>query len=168
MTAVDEIEAAEATGHKLTRREFSYVAEWAAVEEKLKSEEWRRVDAIEAELEKLPQVELPLHHVFTPGLYVREILLPKGTMLTSRIHLTEHPFIISAGVVSIWTAEDGCVTLQAPHTGITKPGTRRILYAHTDVIFSTCHTTNETDPDEIVRQITYTGGKFKELGAARS
>lgn len=145
-----------------------YAAERAMVEQRMLGEAWQRFDAIEAEIEAAPQVRLPLNHIFTPGLYCREILLPKGTILTSRIHLTEHPFVISAGVVSIWSDEDGAVTLQAPHTGVTKPGTRRILFAHTDVIFSTFHVTNETDPDVIVKQISYAGGKFAELGAAKA
>ena len=147
-----------------------FLSERNLIEARLGGEAWKKIEAIEAELEKLPQQHFPLHHVFTPGLYVREILLPAGTLLTSRIHLTEHPFIISSGVVSVWSDEDGCVTLSAPHTGITKPGTRRILFAHTDVIWTTihCNPTNEKDPDEIVKSITYTGGKFKELGGAKS
>ena len=140
----------------------------AMVESRFDSEAWKRVDEIEVEMEKLPQEHCPLNHIFTPGLYVREILLPAGTLLTSRIHLTEHPFVISSGTVSIWTEEKGCITLTAPYTGVTKPGTRRILYAHTDVIFSTFHVTNETDPDVIVKKLTYTGGKFKELGGAKA
>ncbi len=138
----------------------------ALVIERLGSDPWKKIDALEAEMAALPQVDLPLHHVFTPGLYVREIFIPKGTIATTRIHLTEHPFVISAGVVSIWTDDLGCVTLRAPHTGVTKPGTRRVLFAHSDVIFSTFHVTDETDPDTIVRHLTFCGGKFNELRGA--
>lgn len=145
---------------------FGYLAERRIVEERLGSEAWQRIDAIEDALAEMPQVKMPLHHIFTPGLYVREIMIPAGTIATTRIHLTEHPFIISHGTASIWTGEDGWITVGAPFTGITKPGTRRVIYAHTDVIWTTCHVSNETDPDKIGLQITYTGGKFAELGAA--
>ncbi len=145
-----------------------YSEELALVQERLGSDAWRKIDLIEAEIAAMPPVDLPLNHVLTPGLYLREVLLPKGTLLTTRIHLTDHPFIISAGVVSVWDDERGVVTLRAPHTGVTKAGTRRILYILEDCIWSTCHTRedHETDPDEIVRRITFTGGKYANLGIA--
>jgi hypothetical protein len=143
-----------------------YLAERQLVEERLGSEAWQRIDAIEDVLGKLPQVKMPLNHIFTPGLYTREIMIPRGTIATTRIHLTEHPFVISLGMASIWTGDDGWSTVGAPFTGVTKAGTRRVIYAHTDVIWTTFHVSNETDPDKIGLQITYTGGKFAELGAA--
>lgn len=112
-----------------------------------------KINAFEAELAQLPQVNLPLNHVFTPGLYVREIFIPKGTLLTSKIHRTEHPFVISKGTISVWTEGEGIVRYQAPHTGVTKPGTRRVLYAHEDVIWSTFHPTHKTDVAEIEKDI---------------
>ncbi len=129
---------------------------------------WCALDLIESEMEKEPQQEVPLRHLFVKGMYVRECYIPKGTLLVTRIHLTEHPFVISMGAVSVWDEADGVVTLQAPHTGITKPGTRRILFAHSDVIWSTFHVTDETDPDVIVKQVTYSGGKYHELRGAKA
>ena len=54
-----------------------------------------------AMLENLPQVECPLVHRFTEGMYIREIFMPQGTLITSRIHLTNHPFTISKGRVKV-------------------------------------------------------------------
>lgn len=140
----------------------------ALVRERLGSDPWRKLEAIEHELEKLPQEPLPLNHVFTPGLYVREVFMARGKLITTRIHLTDHPFVVSAGAVSVWTDDQGWVTLRAPHTGVTKAGTRRILFIHEDCIWSTFHANpkNETDPDAIVREVTFTEGKFAELGIA--
>lgn len=154
-----------------TELEPQYAAELALVAERLGSDAWRKIDQLEADIAALPeemQARFPLNHVFTPGIYVRECFLPKGTLLTSRIHLTEHPFIISAGIVSVWDAVNGVVTLRAPYTGVTQPGTRRILFAHEDTIWSTIHANpdNETDPDKLVLKLTFTGGKFAALGAA--
>lgn len=92
-------------------------------------------------------------HRFTPGLYIREILMPTGSILTSKIHKTEHPYVISKGKVSVWTEKEGSVKLEAPHTGITKPGTRRLLYVNEDTIWTTFHPTNETDVSKIEEQI---------------
>lgn len=144
------------------------------IEARLKSEDWAKIDKLEAAMEGLPQTELPLRHIFTPHLYTREIYMPgerdgipgSGTLLTSRIHLYEHPFVISAGKVSVWDNETGWKTYQAPYTGVTKPGTRRVLYIHEDTIWSTFHVTEKTDPDEVIKEVTYTGGKYFELRGA--
>jgi len=101
----------------------------------------------------LPLAEFPLVHRFTPGLYIREIFMPAGSVLTSKIHKTEHPYVISKGVVSVWTADQGTVTLKAPHTGITKPGTRRVLFVHEDTIWTTFHVGEEDSVEAIEDRI---------------
>jgi hypothetical protein len=116
------------------------------VERAVASPELNHIDRV---LAQYPQVNLPLHHLFPKGIYVRECFIPKGTLCTTKIHKTEHPFVISMGRVSVWTPDEGTVHLQAPHTGITKPGTRRLIYAHEDVIWSTFHRTDETDLKKI-------------------
>lgn len=40
-------------------------------------------------------------HFFTPGMYVREIHMPKDTLWTTKVHKTEHVFIISKGKVAV-------------------------------------------------------------------
>lgn len=68
-------------------------------------------------------------------------------------HRYEHPFVISQGRIRVTSEKEGCVTYQAPHTGITQPGTRRALYAETDVIWTTFHVTDETDMEKIGQAI---------------
>lgn len=99
------------------------------------------VDRVEEELVKSGKelADFPVVHRFTPGLYAREIFMPAGSLLTSKIHNTEHPFVISSGKVSVWTREHGVITLSAPHTGITLPGTRRVLFVHEDTTWVTFH-----------------------------
>ncbi len=111
------------------------------------------VDRVEAELVKMEETDMPVTHRFTPGMYVRQIFIPARTLLTSKIHKTEHPYVISQGDISVWTKEGGAVRLRAPHTGITKPGTRRILFAHEDTIWTTFHVTEERDVDRIEMMI---------------
>ena len=97
----------------------------AMVERLMDTPEWKEMDSIDEAVAQMPPVDMPLKHVFTPGLYVRQILMRAGTIATTRIHLTEHPFIISMGRASVWSRETGWVNVQAPHLGVTKPGTRR-------------------------------------------
>jgi hypothetical protein len=114
------------------------------------------LDALEAEMTKYAPVQCPLVHRFTPGLYIREIFIPKDTLLTSVEHLTMHPFVISKGDISVWVPGGEIQRLTAPYTGITSPKTRRLLYAHEDTVWTTFHVTDLTDPDEIIKSITNT------------
>ena len=94
----------------------------------------------------------PVKHSFADGCYIREIFNPAGELLVTKIHKKEHPFFLMKGKMSILT-EDGVKHVQAPHHGITKPGTKRIIYTHTDCVFVTVHATNKTDVDEIEKEV---------------
>jgi hypothetical protein len=100
----------------------------------------QRMDEIEATLcQSLELLTLPLVHRFTDGLYIRELAIPKGTMLTSKTHKTQHQFILLKGVISVWDNDGTEHLLSAPYCGITQPNTRRIAYAWDDCVWSTCH-----------------------------
>ena len=114
----------------------------------------RTIDRLESAMTQLPRAVMPLVHTFTPGLYTRQITMPAGSLVVSLTHKTEHPFIISKGMVSVWTENNGVKLLVAPYQGVTKPGTRRILYVHEDCVWTTFHPTTMTDPDKIVAEVT--------------
>lgn len=108
------------------------------------------IDKLEvALLREYPVVECPLDHVFTPGLYTRTIFMKAGSLITSKIHKTEHPFVILKGKVSVWTKEQGAITIQAPFLGVTRPGTKRVLYIHEDTLWATFHPTDLKTVEEI-------------------
>ena len=113
----------------------------------------RRVDEIELAVAGLPPIDTPVKHIFTPGLYAREIFMPAGALVVSKIHKTEHPYVVSRGRVSVWTEEDGVVEVSAPFTGITKPGTRRVLYVHEDCVWTTFHVADEDSVEAIEERI---------------
>ncbi len=115
------------------------------------------IATFEQELRKLNVVDFPLTHRFTPGMYIRQIFMPAGSLILTERHKTTHPFVVSQGDLSVWTAESGIVRLRAPYTGITTPGTQRIIYIHEDTIWTTFHVTDETDPEKIKNQITEAG-----------
>lgn len=117
------------------------------------------IDEAEAILVQLPKVECPLKHSFTPGLYIREIFMPAGTLLTSKIHKTEHPFIVSKGKLNVFLNGE-MQYIEAPYRGVTKPGTRRVIYILEDCIWTTFHplpyiTGEENNlSDEDIKRIT--------------
>ena len=98
------------------------------------------IDQLEAEIVGgLAPVVCPITHLFAKGMYVRQIMLPKGVLATSKIHKTQHPFTISKGSVLINEGDGNWIEAIAPFTGITQPGTRRVVYAVEDTIWTTYH-----------------------------
>lgn len=111
----------------------------------------QRLDSLElAMLQGGEAVDLPLVHRFTPGLYAREIFMPAGTLLTSKIHKTEHPYVVLSGRVSVYIPDKGVEHIEAPYVGVTEPLTRRVLYIHEDCRWVTFHPNPE---DETVEEI---------------
>lgn len=108
-----------------------------------------RVDELERFMvENYQTIDCPLTHRFTPGMYIREIFMPAGSLITSKIHNTEHPYTISKGKVAVSIDGKDWEEIEAPYTGITKPGTRRILYIIEDCIWTTYHV-NPTDTQDV-------------------
>ena len=111
---------------------------------------------IESVISKIPGAKwgdsMPLKHTFVDGAYVREIFMPKGTLVTSKIHKIEHPYFILRGDVSVLT-EEGVVRIKAPYYGITPAGTKRAIYVHEDTTWITVHVTKHRDLKKIEKQI---------------
>lgn len=100
--------------------------------------------------------DLEYRHWFVPGLYGREITIPGNMALTTMIHASENIAILSKGKITIYS-ENGNETIEAPHTMITKIGTKRAMYTHSEVVFTTIHSNpgNETDIDKLVGMMTF-------------
>lgn len=94
----------------------------------------------------------PLVHSFADGMYVREIINAPGQVLVTKIHKKKHPFFLLYGEMSILT-DNGVEHLVGPHYGITSPGTKRVIFTHTECKFVTVHLTDETDIPLIEEQI---------------
>ena len=73
-------------------------------------------------------------------------------LIITKIHKKEHPFFLMKGKMSILT-EDGVKTIEAPHHGVTQPGTKRAIYAHEDCVFITVHATDKTTPEEVEEEV---------------
>ena len=92
----------------------------------------------------------PLKHTFADGIYVREIFIPKGMCIVGKIHKHSHPNFLMKGTVNVVT-EFGSERIEAPCSMISKAGTKRALYAETDLIWVTVHSnvSNTQDIDKI-------------------
>lgn len=90
-------------------------------------------------LDELPPVHMPVTHRFTPGLYIREIFMPAGTLLASMLHETTHPYVVLSGVAHVRIPGQEPVRIEAGHLGITQAGTRRALFIEEDCRWATFH-----------------------------
>lgn len=93
--------------------------------------------------------QLPLKHSFAKGIYVREIFIPKGTFIVSKIHKESHPVFLMKGKILVASESGGVEHLEAPLSMISKAGTKRIGYAVEDTVWITVHATTETDLEKI-------------------
>ena len=94
----------------------------------------------------------PLKHTIVGGLYIREIFMPKGQLISTGIHKKEHPYFILQGDVSVLT-DQGIKRVKAPYHDITKPGTKRLIFIHEDTIWITVHATEKESVEEILEDI---------------
>lgn len=86
-----------------------------------------------------------LTHKFCDGMYVREIFIPAGVLLTGKIHKHEHPNFLLQGYASMITEDGGVEHVVAPMSIISPAGCKRAIYTHTDVRWVTVH----LNPDDI-------------------
>ena len=121
-----------------------------AIREKIVSLEARMREVLAHGLAE--EQDCPLKHHFAPGAYGREILLPKGSLVVGKIHKHAHLNIVSQGMAFVMT-EDGLEAIQAPRTWVSTPGTKRVVYAQEDTVWTTVHLTNETDLAKIEEEI---------------
>ena len=112
-----------------------------------------RIEKLEARLQSVPQVDCSVRHYFAPGMYAREISIPKGTVITGAVHKRQNLAILSQGVIVLAT-EKGPVTIAAPHTLTVSPGGKNAAVALEDAVWTNFFATDETDPDKLVEILT--------------
>ena len=94
----------------------------------------------------------PLTHNFADGQYIREMFNPAGVLLVTKIHNRSHPFFLLKGEMSIFS-QDGVERISAPYYGITKVGTKRAIYTHTECIFVTVHATDKLNIEDVEEEV---------------
>jgi hypothetical protein len=106
---------------------------------------------------------MPLKHTFTPGIYVRELFLPKGYYLVGKIHKEESPHFLLTGKVQVFTEQGGLEEVTAPTYWVDPPGSQRALYVVEDARSITIHHNpdNETDLEKLEDFIV--AKSFKEI-----
>jgi len=110
------------------------------------------IERLEKSLKTAPQAEIVTRHYFADGMYCREVARSKDTLIVGKVHKKEHFYVVLQGEVTV--VGDGTrERIKAPRIIVSKPGTKRAVYAHEDSICMTVHRTFETDMEAIEREL---------------
>ena len=98
------------------------------------------IEKIEKALEQYPTAQWTTKHHFSDGVYTRETFIPAGTCLTGYRHKQSTVSILASGAITVLAVDKlGHATdfgvMLAPQVVITKPGMKKIGFAHEDTIF---------------------------------
>jgi quercetin dioxygenase-like cupin family protein len=111
-----------------------------------------QIERLQSQMAAMPQAELVTEHSFSPGMYLRKVFRPAGTLIVGKVHKEPHFFLCVKGEIIAWT-EGGMKHLYAGDVLESKPGTKRVTLAVTDAIGITIHRTDKTNLDEIETEL---------------
>lgn len=107
-----------------------------------------KIERVEYRLLDLPQVECPVVHHFGPGIYIREVTLPAGTLAIGHAQRFEHLNIMLTGAVAMVGDDGQTKVLRAPMIFVGKPG-RKLGYVLETCIWQNVYATDERDIDKL-------------------
>jgi len=103
-----------------------------------------------------------IKHHYATGVYGRELFIPEGQVIVSKIHKGKTFNIITEGMVSV-ISEMGFHTYTAPYVFVSDPFTKRVVISHMDTVWVTAHGSDKTDLKDIEEEII--ARDFSELYA---
>ncbi len=112
-----------------------------------------KVKILQEELSKLPQYQPETKHYFHGGMYCREVFRHAGVLVVGKVHKKEHFYLIVSGTVQITDGEGNAQEVTGPHLFLSKPGTKRAVYAVTDTLAMTFHATAASTVEEAEEQL---------------
>lgn len=100
------------------------------------------------------RVELETTHHFAPGVYIRTMKAPAGSIIIGHKHHTHFLNIVEKGVIQVCGGGD-TITFMEGDKVASKAGIRKVGFAMTDVVWTTVHEnpTNEHDIDKLEAQL---------------
>lgn len=108
----------------------------------------KSIASLEKEFMKHEQVPCPVVHRFGPGVYIREVKIPAGTVAIGHHQNFEHMNLFLQGKVSMLDENGNVTTLTAPMSFVGKPG-RKIGYIHEDMVWLNIYPTSEQDVEKL-------------------
>ena len=107
-----------------------------------------KIDVLLREISARPQVECPVQHFFGPSIYIREVVMPAGTVVVGKYHKEDHLCNMVEGRMIV-VGEDGEQReVAAPAVFMAKKG-RKTAYILETVRFQNIFSTDETDVEKL-------------------
>jgi len=123
-----------------------------------------QVTTLEAIMAEMPQVEIETKHYYAHGTYTREVFLPKGTVLTGKIHKHSCINIIAKGKIAVVT-DEGEKIIEAPYTFVSGSNVKKCGAVLEDTVWINVHPwTGEEDIKMIEQELITTEGEPLWLG----
>ena len=107
-----------------------------------------KVDALVREMSALPQVNCPVQHFFGPSIYIREVVMPAGTVVVGKYHKEDHLCNMIEGRMVVVNEAGEQAEVVAPSVFMAKKG-RKTAYIIETVRFQNIFSTNETDVEKL-------------------
>jgi len=105
-------------------------------------------EQIEAKLLELPQVDCPVLHHFGPGVYIREVRMPAGSLILGHKHKNAHTNILVSGRLKFLNEGGQVAELVAPAVITSNPG-RKLAYILEDTVWQNVYATEERDVEKL-------------------
>lgn len=106
------------------------------------------IDLLEKKMLEFDQVDCPVIHRFGPGVYIREVTIPAGSIAIGHYQKCEHVNVFLKGKITMLNDDGSTIDLEAPMIFNGKPG-RKCGYIHEDVVWLNIYPTNETDVETL-------------------
>jgi hypothetical protein len=107
-----------------------------------------KIDVLLREISARPQVECPVQHFFGPSIYIREVVMPAGTVVVGKYHKHDHLCNMVEGRMVVVNEDGEQREVAAPAVFMAKKG-RKTAYILETVRFQNIYSTDETDVEKL-------------------
>ena len=120
----------------------------------------------EKELLQHPQADCPVVHHFGPGVCIREVFMPAGTLAIGHKQKFEHLNLMLRGKVMVINDDGTANVLTAPMIFVGKPG-RKIGYVLEDMVWQNIYATDLKNADDVEAYFVEKSEDWREDHAAK-
>lgn len=101
----------------------------------------------------LEKVDPEPTHYHTDELYGRRLVVPTGTVFTTKVHKSDHISVCLRGHIVVFKEDGSRFEVVAPDVFITPKGTQRFIYVIDEVEWMTVHACKEQDIDRVEKAL---------------
>jgi hypothetical protein len=112
-----------------------------------------RVRELQAELEKLPQVPVRMHHVLHGGMYARTCYIPAGHIAACCL-VRVPTVVVLAGTADVYVGKDEPLRLEGYNVVAASAGRKQVFLSITDFALTMVYVTRARTVEEAENELT--------------